>query len=357
VIARLSRPFELVLFGAAPLACLGWLTWFAWGNGGGGVFAIFRQAGIAVSKAHSPYLPATVPVIGEGNSYVYAEPFAYLFVPFTSFRERTGAVVFLFISAAAVCLAIRLLGARDWRCYGAALLTFPVLGAFALGAIGPLLLLLVAAGWRYRDHAAGGVALALAAAVKLFLWPVLVWLVLTRRLRGSVAAALTIAVVLGIWVLTDRHGLAEYPTTLRVLNEVYRKGSYSPQALALAFGAPAGAAAAVSIVLAILGVGAIFLLRRQERDAFAVAVVVSVLATPILWMHYLVLLIVPLLLLGPSLSVWWIALVALWATPSYASAGDRWRLLLTLTVVAVVASAPRLRSRRPPEQTAEASVA
>ena len=354
---RRFGPLELVLFGVAPLACLGWLSWSAFGNGGGGVFAIFRQAGQAVSEGQSPYLAPTAHVIAQGNSYVYSEPFAYLFVPFTSMRERVGAVVFLLISAVAVALAIRVLGARDWRCYGAAILTAPVFGAFSLGAIGPLLLLLVAAGWRYRDRAAGGALLALAASVKLFLWPVLVWLVFTRRLRGSAAAAATIAAVVGVWVLTDRHGLTEYPTTLRVLNEIFRMGSYSPQALALAFGSSTAVAAAVSIVLAVVGVGVIFLLRRRERDAFAAAVVLSLLATPILWMHYLVLLIVPLVLFSPSLSVWWLVLAPLWATSTYASHGERWRLLLTLTVVAVVAAAPRSRWRRNPEQTDQASLA
>ena len=346
LIARRSIPLELVLFGVAPLACLGWLSWLVAGHGGGGVFGIFHQAGRAVWEGQSPYGPATVEVIARGGSYVYSEPFAYLFVPFIWIPYHVGTVVFLIISAVAVGVAMRLLGTRDWRCYGAAILTVPAYEAFRLGAIGPLLLLLVATGWRYRDRAVGGIALGLAAAVKLFLWPLLVWLVVTRRLRGSVAAAATVAAVLGIWALTDRHGLTEYPTTLRVLNEVFRKGSYSPQALALALGASPAAAAAVSIVLAIIGVGVIFLLRRRERDAFAAAVVISLLATPILWMHYLVLLIVPLVLLSPYLSVWWLALVPLWATPASASHGELWRLLLTLSVVAVVASAPRLRERQ-----------
>ena len=349
LIARRSFPLELVLFGVAPLALLGWRSWLLTGNGGGGsVFRVFYEAGRAVSEGHSPYPPATVQVIGRGGSYVYSEPFAYLFVPFTWMPYDVATVVFLIVSVVAGGIAIRLLGARDWRCYGATILTVPVFESFSLGAIGPLLLLLIAVGWRYRDRAVGGIALALAAAVKLFLWPLLVWLVLTRRLRGSVAAAATLAAVLGIWVLTDAHGLAEYPAVLRVLNDYYRAASYSPQALALAFGASPAGATALSIVIATVGVGVIFLLRRRERDAFAAAVVISLLATPILWMHYLVLLLVPLLLLSPSLSLWWLALVPLWATPISPSHGERWRLLLTLTVIAVVALAPRFRRSQPP---------
>jgi hypothetical protein len=85
--------------------------------------------------------------------------------------------------------------------------------------------------------------------------------------------------------------------------------------------------------------------------------VIFLFATPILWMHYLVLLIVPLLLFSPSLSAWWLVLVPLWTTPSSESSGDRWRLLLTLAVVAVVASAPRLRWRQDPEQAEQTALA
>jgi alpha-1,2-mannosyltransferase len=354
---RWFRPLELLLFVAAPLASLARHSWFVDGNGGAKVYWVFRSAGSKVSMGDSPYRAATVHVIGHGSSYVYSEPFAYLFVPFTWVPYRYGAVAFMLLSAIAVVLAIRLLGARDWRVYGAAMLTYPVFAALELGAIGPLLLLFVAAGWRYRDRAAGGVFLALAAAVKLFLWPLLVWLVVTRRLRGSLAAGATLVAVLGIWALTDRSGLGEYPALLRVLNQVFRRGSYSPQALSLSLGAAPAAAAAVSIVIAALGVAVIVALRRSERDAFAAAVIVALLATPILWMHYLVLLMVPLVLLNPSLSVWWLALIPLWATPQYASHGDRWRLLLTLAVVAVIASAPLWRRSRQPEPTDHAALA
>jgi hypothetical protein len=340
-----------VLFGVTPFVCLGLISWMVAGNGGGGDFAIFRRAGRAVVEGRSPYAPPTLHFLAQGNYYVYPAPFAYPFAAFAWMPERAGAVVFLIISTVAVGIAVRLLGARDWRCYGAAILTVPMFGAFALGAVGPLLLLLVAAGWRYRDRPAGGILLALAAAAKLFLWPLLVWLVLTRRWRATAASAATIAAVIGIWVLTDLHGLTEYPTTLRVLDESYRRASYSPQALALAFGASSAIAATVSILLAALGVGVIFLMRWRERDAFVAAVVVALFATPILWMHYLVLLIVPVLLFSPFLSVWWLVLVPLWATPTSDSAGERWRMLLTLAVIVIAASAPRLRWREYSEQS------
>ena len=49
-----------------------------------------------------------------------------------------------------------------------------------------LLVLLVALAWRYRDEARlAGLALGVAVAAKLFVWPLVVWLLLTRRFRAA----------------------------------------------------------------------------------------------------------------------------------------------------------------------------
>jgi alpha-1,2-mannosyltransferase len=339
---KLVRPVDLGVFGWAPGVFLAWLAWFANGHGGSGDFAIFRHAGRAVLSGRTLYVAPTVGLLSQNDHFVYPAPFAYPFVPFALLPERAGAVIYLVLSAGMVCAAVRLLGARDWRCYGAAFLTVPVFGALGVGSIGPLLLVLVAGGWRYRDRAGGGILVALAAGAKLFLWPLLVWLLVTRRFRASIAAAATLAATLGLWGLSDAHGLAEYPTTVRVLNEVERAHSYSLQTLALSFGASSAAAASVSAVLAVVGVGVIFGLRMRERDAFLAAVAVALLATPILWLHYLVLLLIPLLLFRSVLTGSWFILALLWATPHPESMGSRWRILLVLATIGV-AFTPRLR--------------
>jgi alpha-1,2-mannosyltransferase len=142
-----------------------------------------------VLHGRSPYVAPTVRLLAQNDHFVYPQPFAYLFAPLALVPERVGALVFLAASVAAVVTALRLLGVRDWRCYGAALLTVPVFGALGVGSIGPLLALLVAAGWRNRDRPTGGILVALAAAAKLFLWPLLVWLLVTRRFRALAASA------------------------------------------------------------------------------------------------------------------------------------------------------------------------
>jgi hypothetical protein len=276
-------------------------------------------------------------LLASNDRFVYPTPFAFPFVPFALLPQRAGAVVFLLLSVAAVVAALRLLGVADSRCYGAAILSMPVFGALGVGAVGPFLLFLVAAAWRRRDRLSGGILLAVAAATKLFLWPLLVWLVATRRLRGSAAAAATLAVIAGIWALVDLHGLRTYPDTVRVLNAVQRWKSYSPQTLALSIGLNARAAVALVVVVALAGTLVIVRARGDERRSFALAATIALVATPILWLHYLVLLFVPLTLLRPRLSPVWALPALLWVTPHPESLGNVWRIALALAVMLVVA--------------------
>ena len=65
------------------------------------------------------------------------------------------------------------------------------LEAFEYGAIGPVLLFLLALAWRFRDDSVGsGVATGGAVVLKLFLWPSLVWLAVTRSSGRRLAALL-----------------------------------------------------------------------------------------------------------------------------------------------------------------------
>jgi alpha-1,2-mannosyltransferase len=307
-------------------------------------FRIFRAAGRAVLFGHSPYVKPTVQLLASNDRFVYPTPFAFPFVPFAVMPERMAGLVFLVTSTVGVAVALRMLGVRDWRCFGAALLTIPVFGSLVLGTIGPLLLLLVAAAWRYRDRAVAGVLIAIAAAAKVFLWPMLIWLVATRRLRGSAAAGGTLAIILGLWAAVDFHGLREYPTTLRVLESVQRRRSYSAESLLSTVGAPLWSGRVLIGCLAAAGIAAIVLLARRsdgDRRAFGLAVVVALFATPVLWLHYLVLLFVPLALASPTLSRWWALPAALWVTPHPESSGIAWRILLVLGVLAAAAALSR----------------
>ena len=69
--------------------------------------------------------------------------------------------------------------------FGIVIGSAPVIDSVRIGTLTPVLLLLVAVAWRWRDRrwVASG-ALAAAIAFKLFLWPLVVWLLATRRWLG-----------------------------------------------------------------------------------------------------------------------------------------------------------------------------
>jgi hypothetical protein len=253
-----------------------------------------------------------------------------------------GAVTFLVISTVAVAAALRLLGARDWRIYCVTLVGAPVVSALGVGAIGPLLLLGLAVGWRLRRRGWAGVVLLLVASAKLFLWPVLVWLLVTKRFRAAGAAAATAAILVVVWAPADWWGLENYPTTLRDV-DLAHQSSYSVRSAWLLAGFPRPSL--VPLVVAIAGCALMYAARRDDRAGFALSVFVALASSPLIWLHYLTLLAVPLALYRPRLTWPWFVPLALWLTPT-AQAAELWRVVLALSVAVVVAVTTVGNSRR-----------
>jgi hypothetical protein len=146
---------------------------------------IFVDAGDAILGGRTPY--QDVDGIGHYLGYVYPPLLAFVMVPLAVLPPSVAASVWALMTAGFVAWALWLLGVRDWRCYPVALLWPFTREAIEYGAIGPLLLLLVAAVWRFRDHAWGtATATATAVASKLFLRPLARSLAVTGRRRAAV---------------------------------------------------------------------------------------------------------------------------------------------------------------------------
>ena len=342
---RIGRVVNHVSF-QLPLLIIASACWYASGRVGGAYdFRIFRAAGKAVLHGRSPYVAPTVHLLAQNDRFVYPMPYAYIFVPFSLVNRAVGGVSFALLSTAAVLLSLRLLGVRDRRCFGIALLGVPVFDSLYLGTIGPLLLLLVAAAWRWRDSTWSGPLIAAAAAAKLFLWPLLIWLIVTRRLRATAAAGVTLAFIVAVWAVADLKGLENYPKTVRVLNDVERWMSYSVQTLWSSLKLPG--VSVLLLLVSVAAVGVVAASARDDRRSFALAVTASLVATPILWLHYLVLLLVPIALFRPRLSWLWAVPVALWVTPKSESAGSLWKIAVVLVAIVLVQLAVLARRRTP----------
>ena len=134
--------------------------------------------------------------------------------------------------------------------------------------------------------------------------------------------------------------MRQYPQTVRLLNDVQRWKSYSAQSLLISFHASAFTSELAAGMVAVAAIFALLLLRRRgDETTFATAVVSALIATPILWTHYLVLLLVPIAIARPRLAPLWLLPVVLWATPHPESLGVVWRIVFVLAVIAVVAVA------------------
>lgn len=303
-----------------------------------GDWEIFRTAAQSVVHGRSPFTAVDLHALARNDKFVYPPITALLVAPLAVLPDAVGRALVLVLMLACVLLALRLLGVRDWRCYGQALVTAPVLDAVSLGTLSSALLLGVAVVWRYRDrrHVAAAVT-AVTAIAKLFVWPLFVWLVATRRIRTAVeAAALGLALLVGGWAAIGFAGLRGYPHLLHLLTQAEAAQSFSVVGLSRLSGG-AGAALEAALVCAVV-VTVVIAARgpNGDRRGLAVAVAGALLATPVLWLHYLVLLFVPIALARPRLSPLWFAPLAFWVTPLAHSDGSVWRTCFALGVAALI---------------------
>jgi hypothetical protein len=335
-----ARPWELASFLWLPAMAIGYACWWEIRTRRPlEDFGIFRTAASAVIHGHSPYVAhPTAGAVAHFDKFVYPPVGALIFAPFAALPGGPARVVMFIAGLAALLGALRLLGVEDWRCYGVVVVAAPAINTLALGAITSFLLLGAALAWRYRDKpTVAALATAFTAVMKLFLWPVAVWLLATRRWRAAaICAGAGLILLFGGWAVIGFAGLRSYPTLVHLLQQVEGPVSYSFVAL---LGLSGTTATAVTVVLSLAAVVAVWFAARGsggDRRGFAVAVVASLVASPLIWLHYLLLLYVPIALYRPRLSGLWFVPLLLWLTPSTHSHGVTWRIALALFVVAVV---------------------
>ena len=305
-------------------------------------FQVFWAAGRDVLAGNSPYPPVDAAVLSTEQNFVYPAAAAYLMAPLSILPLNVAGAIFTAFAVGAVPLALRLLGVRDWRCYGAALLSAPVIHGAIVGAISALLALALAAAWRWRDRRAVVVPLvALLVVSKVFLWPLGLWLLVTGRVRSAFAAAgLSLAAVLAGWAALGFAGLADYPRLLSLLSELLQGEGYSPVALALSLGAPESAAKLLAYAAGAAAVAACVALGRRPRSEQAdlatlcAALAAALLLSPIVWSHYLTVLFVPIAVVRPRLSGLWLVPLVLWFTPAQ-SDGVAWRVAVGFAVMLI----------------------
>jgi alpha-1,2-mannosyltransferase len=268
-----------------------------------------------------PLYDATVDVAGPFAIYLYPPPFALAFVPFAMLPDPLGVWAWTGACVAMVLGAIALMPVgRDvrWGVLLLAAIDWPVLYSIKLGQVGPLLLLLFAAGWRWLDRPDRlGVTIGLGVLVKLQPGLLVVWALLAGRTRAAgVAVALVAVVAIASLLVVGTGAWLDYPGLLGRVNEpvttphnmtlgavLYRAG-WSLDLASLA---------QLGWTLAMLGLALLASWRRAADASYLVVVVATQALSPLLWDHYAIVLLLPVAWLLDR-GRWW-AVVFVLATP------------------------------------------
>ena len=272
---------------------------------------------------------------------VYPAPALVAAVPFAGLPYRLAALLFVLLSAGAIALALYLVGVRDWRCYGVAFASWPVVHGLMLGALTPLLMLGVALAWRLRGRLGSAAAVAALLVVKVFPWPLVVWLAVTKGWRlAATAATLAVVVTAAAWAAIGFDGLTAYPGMLRDLTVIEADVGVSLTAGLMKLGIASSVAQLCALLAAVVLLGRAAWLARKpagERTAFALVVVAALVASPIVWPHYLALLLVPIALVSPGLSALWLVPLLAYVAPVAQTHDHPWAIVPYLIICAIVA--------------------
>jgi hypothetical protein len=263
---------------------------------------VFLHAGNVVLHGGDIYPRIGSSAVYSGFSFVYPVVAAWPFVPLAALPPDLATAVYFTLCACAVVGATILVAGGDRWIPVLVLCTSFTITGLQLGSLSPLLFVGVVLLWRFRDRR---IMFALVAAPvivsKLFLAPLLVWPLLAKRYGAVALAAAITLLLLAVGFIA---GPLSLPGYLQLLSEL---GSHESRAgfglislLRNAGWAPLAAEAGALGLAAIVVLGACAHHRRarDERVLFCAGIVCALLLTPVLWSHYLVLLLATLLALG-----------------------------------------------------------
>ncbi len=252
---------------------------------------VFLRAGSALVHGRNLYPPPDSAAVYSGHSFVYPFVSALPFVPLSVLPHWLARAVFLVICAAAVLAAGMGRSDRDQLPAVLVLCTAFTITGLQLGALSPLLLAGAVFLWRLRDRpAAVGLAAGVVVTSKLFLAPLILWLLFSRRYRAFAWAAACTGSLLALGFLLGPLGPGAYLHLLSRLGPNEARSGFGPIGALMNIGLASGLAEALTAGAALLV--ALTAYRRwrrggDERILFSVAVLASVCISPIVWSHYL----------------------------------------------------------------------
>ncbi len=291
-------------------------------------------AGSRLLAGASPYPGPHAPEVLNGWPFDYPALAALLGAPFSVLGHVPADTALILLSVGAVVLTLRWCGVRDWRLYGLVFLWPAVIAGWQTANLTLPIMLGIAGLWRYRDRPViAGALVALVISLKLFLWPLGLWLLATRRYAAT-GYALVIGVVLNLiaWGAIGFDQIGRYVRLLTAVTRLLSPHTYTLVALLHITGYPALLAIAAPVLITCVGLGR----RGHDRHAFTLAIAACLLVTPLVWLHYFALLIVPLALARPRVApVWFLGVLLQFPISTPAP----WQVAVTLLAAAGITAA------------------
>ena len=313
--ARAARQVSALVVG--PLFLV-WMVRMA--VAGGGYLVDFKRAFLPASRAvlhgASPYptvaqLPGLVsPIHASIEVYVYPPLLALAGAPLALLPHAVATLVYSLLLVAALGGSLWLMGVRDARCYTVLCLWPATYTLFQTGAVSALLACGIALAWRWRSHGVRlGLLVAALVALKLFVWPLGLWLLVTRRYRAAAWSAVGFpALVLGTWAAIGFAGLGSYMHLLSVVGIAEAPRGYGAGGIAAATHLSQTAVLALGLLVVAGAFGCLMAARpaHLDRAALSLAVFAMLLLSPIVWLHYLMVLVVPTALASRRFTWYWV---------------------------------------------------
>ncbi|MBA3877933.1 MAG: hypothetical protein C0498_13610 [Anaerolinea sp.] len=320
----------MILVGFRLLQFAVFTTQIQWGYD----FSFYWRAGGALLSGEPIYSAEQLagPYAPQGqNGFLYPPPFAAAAIPFAAlFPTDYRAAAWGWTALGALILVATILavarseglaervraatGLGPWILVAAAIGFPPVIGELVMGNVNLVLLGLLGAAWlgvradTTRGERLAGLAVGVAAVIKVFPGLILLWLLLTRRWQGAAFVLVgAVGATLLALPLTGIGPWLDYPTVLLNLSApADTRDTLAPTVwLAEVIGF---LPARIVVTATALGLVVWSALRSTPRMSFAVAVLASVLVAPALYQHYLAILVLPfLLLLAEGRPIAWLA--------------------------------------------------
>jgi hypothetical protein len=275
------------------------------------------KAGQDVLHGRSPYeAPNAQHLAAVGNAYIPPPLLAEVFVPLSVLPFGVAVLLLNALCVCAFVAALRLLGVRDPELYVIGLCSAPFIFALSYGDPDGIFVLLAALAWHYRDSMRGAVAVGSLIAAKLLLWPLVIWLIVTRRVRQAALAIVTAAGLLVLaWALIGFKGLLHYPQLLAADSKVQATNHSVAAALRSAGLSPTAAYAVAVIAAVLVALAVVRASHWSDRGWFTGAVIAGLIASPVVFPNYFLILFVPLAIGRPTSRSVWLLTAAFWLSP------------------------------------------